>query len=646
MRKNSNYVDLLSKFGHDSEYTYVVVGDIHGCYDELVELYNTIVEQYGSNTRFISCGDIVDRGTKVRQTIEFVRKNFYGCVLGNHEDKMLRWAMGNSVSIGNGLKNTIDECGGWLKEKEQIDWFSSLPHIFALPIEGIARLIVHAGINPRVDIWSQYKEDSIYIRGIDGKNYFDVSNGEWTNLDIKNPKEKIQVIYGHIVQTNAPRITKHDNATYYGIDGGCVHGGKLIAAVFKPNEIEPEFVVVQAKSDYVKSMEVKTNTVELKDTMKNYELITNLMKRVDDKLISVQDLQGTPYRIFNYTQKTTFGRAWDEYTLMSRGLIIDMETGDIIARPFDKFFNINEVEDTQIEKLPLHEEYEVYDKADGSLGILFYDKYSNMFRIATRGSFNSDQAIWATKWFNEQIAQFNELNESDMNVLKEFVREETLLFEIIVGSINTNLVLKYPFEGLVFLAMRNINTGTYADYDVMEKIHNTQYMSPRIKITARYDNLRFEEIDEMSKLLDNIEGWVIKFKNGMRVKVKTDWYKSRAKVIAHCTPLNFWENMKYGKVDKAYLEVIPEEFVNLRDKYVSYLEGEYVMRYYSLLQEVKAVKSMQFASNADWAAYINGQTKHKGILFNLTKEKSPDDMAERIDAYLMKLIRPDGNKID
>jgi hypothetical protein len=69
--------------------------------------------------------------------------------------------------------------------------------------------------------------------------------------------------------------------------------------------------------------------------------LTELNKRVEQKLISVQKHPEADLYIYNYTPITQFKRHWDEYTLMSRGLILDGE-GTVVARPFTKFFNYQE----------------------------------------------------------------------------------------------------------------------------------------------------------------------------------------------------------------------------------------------------------------------------------------------------------------
>src|SRR4051812_27421593 len=88
--------------------------------------------------------------------------------------------------------------------------------------------------------------------------------------------------------------------------------------------------------------------------------------------------------IANYTEKAAYESHWDNVTLNCRGLIFNA-FGDILARPFPKFFNYGQASCPVID---LDEEAIVSDKMDGSLGILY--KFDGKLAIATRGSFTSD----------------------------------------------------------------------------------------------------------------------------------------------------------------------------------------------------------------------------------------------------------------
>ncbi|MFJ7280503.1 RNA ligase [Kitasatospora sp. NPDC098663] len=142
---------------------------------------------------------------------------------------------------------------------------------------------------------------------------------------------------------------------------------------------------------------------------------TLLARSLDAGYVREQTHPTLPLRIFNYAEKAVFEREWNEVTLQCRGLVIDPQ-GRILARPYAKFFNYSEHPECTF---GLDDTVVVTDKLDGSLGIL-YPLPDGGHAIATRGSFASDQALHATKVWQERYA--------DTASVKSGV---TYLFEII-----------------------------------------------------------------------------------------------------------------------------------------------------------------------------------------------------------------------
>lgn len=170
-----------------------------------------------------------------------------------------------------------------------------------------------------------------------------------------------------------------------------------------------------------------------------------LKEMVEQHYVSVQKHPEAPYFIYNYTQKAQFDKVWNEVTIACRGLILD-ESGKVIARPFDKFFNSEETPD----KIPQNTTFKAYDKMDGSLGIL-YELPDKTPAIATRGSFLSEQALRGTTIFMES------LDKLDRNWHRLFnVEKMTYLFEIIYPE--NRIVVDYKgARKLVFLGARDLS---------------------------------------------------------------------------------------------------------------------------------------------------------------------------------------------
>ncbi|MFJ3633954.1 RNA ligase [Streptomyces sp. NPDC090112] len=103
-----------------------------------------------------------------------------------------------------------------------------------------------------------------------------------------------------------------------------------------------------------------------------------------------------PLSIYTYSRTAQYERVWNEVTTRCRGLVADDTTGAIVALPLPKFFNVGEHESGQPYAPALPDEpFEVYDKVDGSLAVVFH--YAGRWRVASKGSFISDQATWAQR---------------------------------------------------------------------------------------------------------------------------------------------------------------------------------------------------------------------------------------------------------
>src|SRR5690349_13252136 len=255
---------------------------------------------------------------------------------------------------------------------------------------------------------------------------------------------------------------------------------------------------------------------------------------VHDGYIRLNRHPDLPIYIINYTEHAQFDQMWNEVTLQCRGLIVD-QNNEVIARPFDKFFNYGEAHaPVLLPDMAVH----VTDKLDGSMGILW--QYQGQQGIATRGSFVSEQAIHATKLWNEKYAG------------KMFVPHYiTLLFEIIYPE--NRIVLNYgDVDDLILLGARNVDDGAvWAAEDVlMWKWRKTS--------TFPYKTLQ-EALQAAPRT--NAEGYVVYIPElDERVKIKQEDYVALHKIVTGLTKRRVWENMKNGMSLEDMCEIVPDEW--------------------------------------------------------------------------------------
>lgn len=254
-----------------------------------------------------------------------------------------------------------------------------------------------------------------------------------------------------------------------------------------------------------------------------------------------------PLTIWNYSVKTTYERHWDYITIMCRGLITD-DKGNVIARPFRKFWNWEENKHTPTP------EWEMYSKQDGSLGILFY--YEGEWRIASRGSFISDQAVKANEMLYSDPRWYNHL--------QDLCIRHTYLLEIIYPQ--NRIVVDYKgHEMLTMLGAVNIK-------DRSEK-HLDQIIWSNKAWFTQGSGQTFEEIK--NSIGPNQEGYVIKFSNGHRIKIKGEEYIRLHKILTNISTTSVWECLSSGVGVETILDNVPDEFFNKIKQYELKLKSQY-----------------------------------------------------------------------
>jgi len=323
--------------------------------------------------------------------------------------------------------------------------------------------------------------------------------------------------------------------------------------------------------------------------------------------------------IWNYTCKCQYDNAWDEYTMICRGLITDLK-GNIIARPFPKFFNVNETESTMIKNLP-SEIPVITEKLDGSLGILY--KEDNQLKIATRGSFISDQALWATKWIQERFT------------VNDFEDGYTYLFEIIYPD--NRIVVDYKdMEELILLAIIHTETGieSYVDADMEIRV----YGKPDYNLKyAKVIDGDINQIMEKIKTLDgNEEGFVARYSicsNGLRVKFKGEEYKRIHKLLTQFSTISIWENLKAGNDISSICSDVPDEFYNWIKEEKEKLENKYYKIYSNLITILWYV--LKIEGRKERALFLQkNYPDYLSIVFAMLDDKFKEEM-------IWKRIRPE-----
>lgn len=243
-----------------------------------------------------------------------------------------------------------------------------------------------------------------------------------------------------------------------------------------------------------------------------------------------------PLTIYNYTERCQYESGlWNPVTLTCRGLIVS-DDGLVVARPFRKFFNWGQAEGVQAAP---DSPVEAVDKLDGSLGIL-YPTPDGSFAIATRGAFESEQAIhatdiWDTRYANTMVPD-----------------GWTLLFEIVYPE--NRIVIDYRgIDDLFLLGAVEVATG--------------RHVGPTDPILADWGGPRAEVFNHPT-LGDalaaaprrNAEGMVLRFADGGMVKVKQEDYVALHRIVTGLNEVTIWEFLSSGNGIGDLLANLPDEF--------------------------------------------------------------------------------------
>jgi hypothetical protein len=332
--------------------------------------------------------------------------------------------------------------------------------------------------------------------------------------------------------------------------------------------------------------------------------LTELNKRVEQKLITKRPHPTADLFIYNYTPKVQYSRAWDEYTMMCRGLILDGE-GNVKAKPFPKFFNLEEYQ----EALPAVP-FQVFDKLDGSLGILYW--VDGIPAIATRGSFTSDQAIKGTEILNRKILSHG-----------MFDRELTYLYEIIYPE--NRIVVDYGNnEELVLLAAIHTDSGDEVPITGVFQ----QFSNPFASVKS-YDGIKdIHKLKELSK--ENAEGFVIRFESGLRLKLKFDEYVRLHKLLTQVSSYSIWELLKNNQPFDELLENVPDEYY----EWVKQTTNSITEAYDEIDKTCSKIYGTmpQFDTRREAAEYVL-KTPYPSIIFSMMDKKDYEHI-------IWKLVKP------
>ena len=266
-----------------------IIGDIHGCYDELVELLRKLGYEVETkdcdipvivspdDRKVLFIGDYVDRGPKVvevlRLVMEMHRNGIAICVPGNHDVKLVRALRGKNVAQTHGLAESLTQLENETPEfREQVvDFIEGLVSHFVL--DNGKLVVAHAGMKQEYQgrASGRVRQFALYGETTGETDEFGLPiRLNWA----EEYRGQATVVYGHTSVAEPEWMNRTIN-----IDTGCVYGGKLTAL----RHPEKEFVSVPAKKMYYEPAKPLHETTEAKRSIGNQK---------DDGILDINDVIG------------------------------------------------------------------------------------------------------------------------------------------------------------------------------------------------------------------------------------------------------------------------------------------------------------------------------------------------------------------
>lgn len=568
---------IESKFKIKDEINLVVIGDVHGLYEDLEKLLkkqgffieNNCIFHNDNNSKILFVGDVVDRAYDSIKTLELIKNSVkyqdHYMVIGNHEQKLIntydKFTNNEATHLfeaSEAVTRTFHEFLELSKndQVEYIDFLKSLPHYHIHK----DKLIVHANIE-NGNILNLTRQQAIY--GSDNimsdVNFTSLKNGS------DNRYNQYNLIRGHIplldheaILKKKPDLAWVDTSAVICLEEEAINKGYLCAYDTYSNEIVRE----KTSFNYTRDLAVYDGKKLLNklEELKSYQLpvYNKLNEQVGTKvtpLISYKSNDTETLRIYKYGKKVFFNNLWHLNPLLNRarGLVLDAN-GQIIQHPFTKVFNFNE--NGSGLDIPNDKKVIAATKENGFLGCI--TKWNNELLITTTGSFDSD----FTNYIKDFIMNKNfEHYESRLysNLMKYLSNnDQTLMFEVIHPS--DPHIIKYESHemGLKLIGARGKG---FEDKELPEEKLDEIGKLINVKRPPWFE-IEYGTLKDLVRD-SNLEGYMVRDIDSQDtlLKFKTPYYLT-TKFIGRMSASNI--NFMYSNPNK-FKENVDEEYYDLVD---------------------------------------------------------------------------------
>jgi len=496
------------------------IGDIHGCW--------TVLQQYFNNEGtlkddefYIFCGDYIDRGIENVQVINFlmdiVGRDNVLLLEGNHERWLWTYGCdGVAKSKDFELHTKAELQDAKIDRKAMRQLYRRMGQCAWYSYGDKTVLVTHAGLSCIPENMTLVATQQM-IKGVGNYNDFE----KVANAFVANTPENTYQIHGH---RNTKHLPVQVNERVFNLEGRVEFGGELR--------------VVQLSADGFKTVEIKNTVFREPEEVVVYEpkKTTNvadvILEMRENKYI--QEKRYGDISSFNFTKSAFYDKVWDEQTMKARGLYINVPKAKIVARAYDKFFNINERPETKFDMLESKLVFPVtaYVKENGFLSLISYDHDKDNLFITTKSSPDGDYAVWLRGIFETVAPGVRER-------IKQYLKENdvTMVFEC-VDMVHDPHIIEYSGNCLYLLdIIKNDLKCTKMPYEQLKEVAAAFSLRCKEKAFVLHEWPEFfdwyYEVTDPEYMYQgrHIEGFVIEDSTGYMIKLKLAYY-------------NFWKFMR------------------------------------------------------------------------------------------------------
>ena len=502
----------------------VFIGDIHGCYDTLMQ-YPDFKTELKDDTEYIFLGDYIDRGNQNAEIMKFIysimdKQNV--CLLeGNHE----RWIRDYGNDVPAKSREFEDKtkpqliAGGFDQKKARI-FYRKLRQMSHVTYNGLEILACHGGI-PNLNTNLTYLSADAFIHGVGSYADYKVIAESW----MSQTKENQYLIHGH---RNVDGIDTEIADRVFNLEGKVEFGGKLriVELSMKSTGGIGQWPVIEVPTWNVVELDNCQPITEDTNTEKApVETVEQAVEYLRNNQFVKEKQLGNNISSFNFTREAFCSANWTKQTVLARGLFIDTDNNKIMARSYEKFFRIDEVNETKLSVLKERLKFPVkaYVKENGFLGIVSYNYKNDDLFIATKSSDAGDYV----EYFKVLLEPYKE------KLLEQFRTSNaslTYVFEVIDKD-NDPHIIKYGENKIVLLdIIFNDLRFTTIPYDLLKEEANligcqVKELAYTIKDYDEFIDLVNKADKEDYKFNGNyIEGFVFVDQSGFMTKLKTGYY--------------------------------------------------------------------------------------------------------------------------